>query len=284
MDSMRQQDVPLFLAELIYPNQPFKLSPDITILRVRAQDVMWHKERLLNLAIDRLPSQYTKVAWIDADIIFPDERWYSWASGLLDAFDLIQIFERLEQQDNEGNFLRPLSGLAAYVAAGGPLPFKFDVSATWPGLGWAAKRDLVATHGLLDTLVLGGADTYMSLAAYNFGDTWSGWHVQALAPKLREAWEAWARPFFKDVQGRVGYVPTAVIQLGHGAAVNRRYVDRLKILDTYDYDPTTDIAASEEGVWRWSSSKPELHSAVSDYFEQRLEDASSVTGISDVAG
>jgi hypothetical protein len=283
MESMRQQDVPLFLVELIYPNQTFKLPVDPRILRVRAQDVMWHKERLLNLAIDRLPSQYTKVAWIDADVIFPDERWYSVASRLLDAFDLIQIFERLDQQDNEGNFLKSLSGLAAYVAADGPLPFKFDMSATWPGLGWAAKRDLIATHGLLDTLVLGGADTYMSLAAYNFGDTWSGWHIQTLAPKLKEAWENWARPFFKEVQGRVGYVPTAVIQLGHGAAVNRRYVDRMKILDRYDFDPMTDIAASEEGVWRWSSSKPELHSAVSAYFEQRQEDASSVRGVVDGA-
>jgi hypothetical protein len=58
----------------------------------------------------------------------------------------------------------------------------------------------------------------------------------------------------------------------------------MRILDRYDYDPTTDIAASQEGVWRWSSSKPGLHSAVSAYFEQRREDASSVTGVSDVAG
>jgi hypothetical protein len=58
----------------------------------------------------------------------------------------------------------------------------------------------------------------------------------------------------------------------------------MKILDRYDYDPMTDIEASEEAVWRWSSSKPELHSAVSAYFEQRREDASSVTGVIDVGG
>jgi hypothetical protein len=244
---------------------------------------MWHKERLLNLAIHRLPPQYTKVAWIDADVIFPDHRWYGWASGLLDAFDLIQLFDRLEQQDNDGQPIRELFGLAAYVADGRPMPFKFDTSATWPGLAWAAKRELLVTHGLLDRFVLGGADTYMSLAAFNVSDTWSGWHIELLTPKLRQAWTDWAHPFFNDIQGRVGYVPTTVIQLGHGSAANRRYVERMEILSRYDYDPAGDITAGPDGAWQWSSSKDEFHSAVSKYFDLRREDDMGVGVGADVA-
>lgn len=244
---------------------------------------MWHKERLLNIAINRLPSHFTKVAWIDADVIFPDDRWYSWASQLLDVFDLIQLFDRLDQRDNDGRLVRQLNGLAGYVAAGRPSPLKFDTSATWPGLAWAAKRELVAAHGLLDRFVLGGADTYMSLAAFNVADSWTGWHVQQLAPKLRQFWRDWATPFYADVQGRVGYLPTTVVQLGHGTTANRRYVERMEILSTFDYDPLLDIGPDDHGVWQWSTPKVELHSAVSQYFDQRQEDSMGVEVVVDVA-
>jgi hypothetical protein len=281
---MRAQGIPLFLAELSFDNYPFILPHGEQNLRLSGRDVLWHKERLLNLVIDRLPPQYTKVAWIDADVIFPDERWYRWASGLLDAFDLIQLFDRLQQQDNDGQPIRELHGLAASVADGAPAPFKFDTSATWPGLAWAGKRDLIAAHGLLDRFVLGGADTYMSVAAFNLADTWSGWHIQILTPRLRQYWTDWATGFFGDVQGRVGFVPTTVIQLGHGTAANRQYVDRMETLCKYDYDPCRDISAGEDGVWRWSSGKDDLHSAVSRYFERRQEDTTDIKAAADVAG
>jgi hypothetical protein len=271
------------MAELAFEDQPFTLPNSQECLRLRGRDVLWHKERLLNLAIRRLPPQFTKVAWIDADVLFPDERWYAWASGLLDAFDLIQLFDRLEQRDNDGTLIRQLNGLAAFVADGRPMPFKFDTSETWPGLAWAAKRELLASHGLLDRFVLGGADTYMSVAAFNFADAWSGWHIQVLAPKLRDAWQDWATPYFHDVRGRVGYVPTTVVQLGHGTAANRQYVDRMEILSRYDYDPAVDIGLGPQGIWQWASDKAEFHSAVSRYFIQRQEDDNTVRNVVDVA-
>jgi hypothetical protein len=277
---MHRQKIPLFMIELGFPGQGYAL-PDS--FQLSGRDVMWHKERLLNIAINRLPSHFTKVAWIDADVIFPDDRWYSWASQLLDVFDLIQLFDRLDQRDNDGRLVRQLNGLAGYVAAGRPSPLKFDTSATWPGLAWAAKRELVAAHGLLDRFVLGGADTYMSLAAFNVADSWTGWHVQQLAPKLRQFWRDWATPFYADVQGRVGYLPTTVVQLGHGTTANRRYVERMEILSTFDYDPLLDIGPDDHGVWQWSTPKVELHSAVSQYFDQRQEDSMGVEVVVDVA-
>jgi hypothetical protein len=277
---MRRQNIPLFIIELGFPGQSFAV-PDS--FQLSGRDVMWHKERLLNIAINRLPAHFTKVAWIDADVVFPDDRWYGWASQLLDVFDLIQLFDRLDQQDNDGRFVRQLNGLAAYVAAGRPAPFKFDTSATWPGLAWAAKRELLAAHGLLDRFVLGGADTYMSLAAFNVADSWSGWHVQQLAPKLGQFWRDWATPFYADVQARVGYLPTTVIQLGHGTTANRHYVDRMEILSKYDFDPAVDVATDDHGVWKWASPKSELHSAVSRYFDQRQEDSIGVEVVVDVA-
>lgn len=271
MTALADQAIPLYLANLVFTNQDAVVpTPTATVLTLQGRDVLWHKERLLNLLIGKLPSRYTKVAWIDADILFPDSRWFPWASELLDTYDLIQLYDRVEQRDNDGQPIAELAGLAAYVASDKPHPFNFDRSCTWPGLAWAAKRQVLTTHGLFDAMIVGGADTYMSIAA--FGQAGTEWHLNQLAPKLKEAWSTWATRFFQDIQGRVGFVPTPVVQLGHGTRVNRRYVDRMHILTTYDFDPTCDITPDEHGVWQWATHKPLLHRAVHDYFEARRED------------
>ena len=271
MTALADQAVPFYLANLVFTGQD-SVVPTLTatVLKFQGRDILWHKERLLNLLIRKLPSRYTKVAWIDADILFPDSRWFQWTSELLDTYDLIQLYDRIEQRDNDGQPIAELVGLAAYVSSGKPHPFNFDLSRTWPGLAWAAKRQFLATHGLFDTMIVGGADTYMSIAAY--GQVGTEWHLNLLAPKLREAWSTWAAPFYRDIQGRVGFVPTPVIQLGHGTRMNRRYVDRMQILTTYDFDPKSDIAPDEHGVWQWATHKPLLHCAVRDYFQARRED------------
>jgi len=271
MTTLAHQAVPLYLANLVFTNQDCVVpTSTAAVLTLQGRDILWHKERLLNILIQRLPSKYTKIAWIDADIIFPDYRWFQWASELLDTYDLIQLYDKVDQHDNNGQTIGELAGLAAYISSGKPNPFKFDSSRTWPGLAWAAKRNLIATHGLFDVMIVGGADTYMSIAAY--GQAGREWHMNQLAPKLKEVWSAWATGFYRDIQGRVGFVPTTIVQLGHGTRENRHYVDRMRILTTYDFDPKSDITSDENGVWQWATHKPLLHRAVREYFESRKED------------
>lgn len=274
MAALAHQSVPLYLANLVFADQDCIVPMSTaTVLKLPGRDILWHKERLLNILIRRLPAKYTKVAWIDADIIFPDSRWLQWASELLDTYDLIQLYDKVDQLDNEGRTIGELAGLAAYIAAGKPDPFNIDSSHTWPGLAWAAKRDLLETHGLFDVMVVGGADTYISIAAYGQAGCETEWYMDQLPPKLKEAWSTWAAEFYRDVQGRVGYVPTTVVQLGHGTRENRRYVDRMRILTVHDFDPKRDITPDENGVWQWAIHKPLLRSAVREYFESRREDA-----------
>jgi hypothetical protein len=88
--------VPLVAVELAYHSE-FELGDgDADILvRLRGRDVMWQKERLLNIALEALPETCTKVAWIDCDVIFADEKWPEKAIGLLDRASLIQLFSRV---------------------------------------------------------------------------------------------------------------------------------------------------------------------------------------------
>jgi hypothetical protein len=272
---MNERNLPVFVAELVFPGQAPVLCESDRAVRAThftASDVMWHKERLLNLMIARLPSRYTKVAWLDADVIFPDESWYERASALLDTYDLVQLFDQVCALDNAGNEIGRDESLASYLERGEPDPFNFPKFRNRTGLAWCAKRSVLAEHGLFDVMILGGADKYIALAAYGAADEAAKSELQRLSPGLNRALDSWTQRFHAATRGNVGHLPTTVLQLGHGRLEHRRYVQRSGILRKHDFDPQTDIAPGELGVWRWSSDKPRLHEEVARYFEGRLED------------
>ena len=63
--------VPLITVELSY-GAGFDLregEADV-LIQLRGRDVMWQKERLLNVGLGALPSACSKVVWLDCDIIF----------------------------------------------------------------------------------------------------------------------------------------------------------------------------------------------------------------------
>jgi hypothetical protein len=64
--------------ELAFGDDPFELTkfPEVMQLRTNKDNIMWQKERLLNIGIDKIINEgYEKVAWLDADIIFEDDAW-----------------------------------------------------------------------------------------------------------------------------------------------------------------------------------------------------------------
>ena len=69
--------VPLLTSELAFGDAPFELTARDAdrLIQLPAEDVLWHKERLLNLSLDRLPDGCDKVAWIDCDVLLANPRW-----------------------------------------------------------------------------------------------------------------------------------------------------------------------------------------------------------------
>ncbi|WP_033353343.1 hypothetical protein [Kitasatospora aureofaciens] len=272
---MHALQVPFRMVELSFDGQFELPADDPRHLRLTGRHVMWHKERLLNLATATLPPAVDKVAWVDADVLFPDHDWYPRACALLESFDLVQLFsEVVEAAPATGGTpdLGKLSGpgIAYAVDTGLPEPFRFDRSSAQPGVAWAARRELLEDPGLFDTMIVGGADTMLALAAYGYFE-----HplVRPLPAPLRESWRSWALRLHRLVQGRVGWVPQTVTTLWHGSAARRRHVERLRILTAADFDPRRDLVADSQGVFGWASDKPALHEQVRAYFDGRQEDS-----------
>ncbi len=103
-----------------------------------ARGVLWQKERLLNIGVERAPAHCRKMVWADLDIDFLNEAWVRELSVALDAHDVVQPFawayrmlqheveEQAEQEEAEEREERaegvPTPAAAAAAVAGAASP------------------------------------------------------------------------------------------------------------------------------------------------------------------
>lgn len=260
--------IPLAVAELSFDGSWELAEHDADLLlRVTDGDVLWQRERLVNLLVAKLPPECEYVAWIDADLLFQNPDWPQHTVEKLASVPLTQLFSTACHLAQDGSV--PPAGLpsAAAVALRGETPFRPKVK---HGMAWAARRELIEQHGLYDGCVIGGADTVLLGAAYGVPEiVVDDKHMSAAQ---RDHYTRWAAGFYADVKGQVGAVDGEIHHLWHGDLVNRRYSLRHEDLAHHDFDPHTDIRLGAEGAWRWASDKPALHALLRDYFRNRQEE------------
>ena len=160
---------PLITVELTFDGR-YELGPNDAdiLIQLCGTDVMWQKERLLNIGLQHLPNECDAVAWLDADILFSESRWPDLVMRALEKSQLIQPFSTSRDMLNPATrtLSDPAVSYAAAVKRGtsqqlsiqydrNNLPVKRNYA---PGFSWAARRDLIAEHMFYDTCILGGGD------------------------------------------------------------------------------------------------------------------------------
>jgi hypothetical protein len=289
----RHLPVPLLTVEQGYDGG-FELnaSDATTLVQVPARDVMWQKERLLNLALDALPAECDVVVWLDSDILFDRSDWPERAVEALDTSVMVQLFSRTCYLPRVVDFSRPLaeqrylqrrstaSGLVAGVLQENTLSTSLELLKAHGmaldyanGHAWAMRRDLLQTAGFYEAMIVGGGDyVFLQAALGQFDAVRKGHGWTAPASLQYQHYLRWAERLHTVVQGRIGMVPGDIFNLWHGELLDRRYMPRHEILVSHDFDPDRDIAVDEHGSLRWNSDKPALHATVRDYFRGRQED------------
>jgi len=275
-------EVPLVTVEFS-PTGEYVLGPGDadTLIQLDEGDVMWQKERLLNVALGALPPDCTAVAWLDCDVVLLGEEWVDRTLDLLERRQLVQPFSNVGETRPGARFIEPIEGrgrpsfasqyargeigeqeLATWRVGSDPVPLHC-------GYAWAARREFLDTHGFYDASILGGATREIATAA--LGDLDALVACRARTTTQVEHLLAWAKPFAADVAGDIGYVEGDLLHLWHGDAGDRGYGVRYRILVDNCFNPHLDIAHTG-GCWRWASDKPRLHRGTSLYFASRMED------------
>jgi hypothetical protein len=278
--------VPLLAVEVSFDGVFELQAGDADILvSLPGQDVMWQKERLLNVAVPMLPASCDKVVWLDCDTVFESDDWPEQLSRLLDTFPLVQPFSRVHHLSRDANLDDPRNPSSSefcqvsipLALAGGRRPRdcmsgvrdQLQGSCVM-GMGWAMRRELLARVGIYDACIVGGGTRPLVCAAYGCFD--EAIRLNLFNERQAEHYLGWAEPFFQAVEGQAAAVDATLFHLWHGDLADRRYKERYQGLAPHDFDPRMDVALDARGVWRWHTDKPEMHRYVRNYFAARRDD------------
>ncbi len=271
---MDDSGVDLFTAELAFDDQEFFTEESEYNLHIRGgkNNIMWQKERLLNLILDRVPEDYNNIAWIDCDVIFDNLNWANEVNKKLNEYKLLQLFETVNYYNNQRVIQTSLDGIIKHLYDEKQCA---DVDFSWnhggtSGHAWAIRRECIDKTGFIDNQILGGGDSIMMLAGVGCLDT--NFLYQNMNSKWLSQTLLWSNRFYKEIKNSVFYITNQAYHLYHGKTSKRNYDYRARYLLDNDYNPRSDIKLNDDGLWEWNTNKTDLHKKVMNYFGERDED------------
>jgi hypothetical protein len=277
IDKIKRSNLNYLIVECAFGEAPFELEASEHVMQIRAKDVMWQKERLLNHAIKSLPSACKKIAWVDCDILFEDPDWAVNTSIALNEYKVIQPFEfaiRLPKEAVSYNGLGDRFSGFGYIYKNHPnvLTTGNFVTHGHTGFAWAAQRSILEKYGLYDVCIGGTADHVMAHAFCGDWDTDCVNRVMGSNNNFYNHYLDWCKSVYKEVRGKVSYVPGTVLHLWHGETENRKYPEREKTIQALKYNPYSDLKKTKNGPWEWNTKNNELKEFTRSYFAHRKED------------
>ena len=238
-------------------------------IQLRNNVEIWQKERMLNIALGRLPKSARYVAWVDADIKFERPDWAEETIHQLQHHHIVQMFSHAVDLGPSYESIQYHCGFGFQYKHGRTRGKEYT---HWhPGFAWATRREcLDQTGGLIDTAILGAGDHHMALGIIGaVGESFAGGVTDAYKRPI-ELWSKRSQHAFG--QGNMGFVNGLLRHYFHGAKAERQYESRWKILIDEKFDPELDIVHDVEGLWQLAGNKPNLRRRLQTYFESRNED------------
>lgn len=275
--SLSLQRVPLFTVECAFDDRPFVLEGE-HVYHIRASARCWQKERILNELERHVPAQYTKLAWIDADIVFRRRDWYDATRAALDTHVLAQLFDEYAWLDRAGQPPTVLesAALAGFAQKGGPYILTFD---RHPGFAWAIRREVwQSLGGLFDIAGTTAGDSAMCCAALGLDTIFKMLAVGQTAMG-RARYAAWRKAVCK----KATWIPGRVEHLWHGNRNDRRYAAFEATLKKISFNPQLDMHIGPTGAWEFTKTPSAFAKVCAEYFAMRKEDPQNLLdGVSDL--
>lgn len=281
--------VELYTVEIAFGNRDFAIthSSNPRHLQLRTNSELWHKERSLNLLAQKLPSDWTKLAIIDADVYGVKPDWFDDTKHALEHYDVVQMWSRAHDLSPDGEIMNEHKSFASCYLAGFPIANDCNIhhgydtkvgnKVYWhPGYCWAWRRSAWDTvGGLYDRAILGSADFHMAHALVgNAQNTLSNNLHSSYKQDILE-WEERALLLRKNI----GVVKGSIYHAWHGAKVSRKYRERWKILESNQYHPSRDLVTDSQGLYKFShKASIELRDQIRAYFSVRNEDSTCLNG------
>jgi len=278
--------LPHYIIELTIKDGKPQLPDHVVSHRMHSNSTFWHKESLLNIAINNLPEKYKYIFWVDADVIFSNKNWFVQACEQLRTnCTIVQPFQfcvHLEQdetpeqciitdkmrmstleKDKDKRYTRLWRSFASRYNPNPDLDCSKDRNYDFHGhvgFAWGALRSVLKQCPLYDKCLVGGADHIIAHAAvghFNHGCIQKAF--QADIDSINE----WSYSFFLATRGQLGYTPGDMFHIWHGDVSKRQYLKRIQ-----DYSSINKDIKSKDGNGLYQALDNE-DSYVEEYLDYR---------------
>jgi hypothetical protein len=213
VEKLKLANIPTYTIELVYSEPEIKDA-----YHVRGQSMMFHKERLCSLLEKRIPWWFSKILFMDADIVFSNPNWYTELSNALDSHQVVHPFSTACWLD--ATYKEVLDERLSVVFMDRTLIYNPTYH---PGFAWAFQRKWFRKTGFYEHGITGSGDT-LSAAAW-LGVLFAPTYLKKALVQSYTKYRANAHPSITCISG-------SVYHLWHGTRVNRKYVERHGILDS----------------------------------------------------
>jgi len=268
---LEESNIILYIVELCYGDQKFLVTDSSCKrhLQIRTKVPLWHKENMVNMAVQKLlPKWWKAFAWIDADIEFENSTWALDTLKILNGSrDIVQLFSHACDMNREEQTMNVFNSAGYQYTKG--LPFSSKHPNLWhPGFAWAMTRKAYEkVGGIYEKGILGSGDNIMMLSLISKGS-------KSINTESSEGYMNSILEFERKMKTlRFGYVPGIIRHHYHGSKKNRRYHERWVILSSNGYDPEIHITKDEHGIIIPTKEFPEkMKREILEYFLERKED------------
>lgn len=279
-------NVQMHVVEVAFGERPFEVTNehDASALQLRTNDILWHKESAINLAVAKLSTGWKYAGYVDGDFHFTRHDWALETIHQLQHYDWVQPFSGYAFMDPQGRPVWSRPSFAYALSHGKPAqpPPSLEPTYGGPATGavggaWAWTRNsFEACGGMLDICVLGSADWFMAFGLVG-KPTDDRDEIARCAPNYVRRIIDWQHRSYQSVRGNIGYVDNFVLHEWHGDIRKRGYEERWRILADNKFDPIVDLATESSGLIKWSGDKPRLRDQTRRYFLDRDDDDTHCT-------
>jgi len=272
---LKQYEIPYYCVECVFKDFAPQI-PDATLV-VQSNSYMFYKELLLNKLEPLVPEKYTKLAFIDADVIFDSPDWIDQISRSLSKNDIIQPFSEACWLTPDNTRVRS-NKLSYGFAMARKRPINMSTFYHYhPGFAWAFKRDVFRKlGGFYDKSIIGGGDIALVLSMFPTEVSNSDFIRANAHGRFGEfVIDSWREYYtnFKKVNPRIGCLPIKLFHLFHGVTRDRNYTERYRAISrvltgTWDQE----IHVNKDGLYEFNN--PIINDVLYKYFKDRNEDIS----------
>jgi hypothetical protein len=231
----------VYVIELSYTGD-FYIDESERFIRLtgdRKSNMLWQKERLLNIALANISDEYTNIVWLDGDVIFSIDNIGDAITKALETHHVVQLFTEADMLESDGSIYKS-SPSYGYMEPHGHC-----------GYAWAIRRDtLDSIGGFFDSHPFGSNDSVM---AEVFSKHISRYRLDELSrlPGLSYKYYKYKQRVDAVIDGDIGFIDNKISHLYHGDYKKRKYLSRNDVLFKYGFDPVEEIRIDDDGLYEW---------------------------------